>query len=68
MLSKESLKSRHGITEKIMSTKVSMKTQITAFCPPVISGASTSLSAASRSSPSCAADNDLLGSFLTFFA
>ena len=68
MVSRDSLKSDHGITEKIISTKVSMKTQMTAFWPPVISGGSSSPSAASSSSPGCATDSDLDGSPFTFIA
>ena len=37
-------RSAHGTTEKIISTKDSANTHMTAFCEPVISGGSPSLS------------------------
>src|SRR6516165_5723648 len=65
MDSREAEKSPHGITEKIISRKVSPKIHSTTFCRPVIGAGAPACSAASASSPSTAGTIDLAGSPLT---
>src|SRR5215831_16406601 len=65
MLSREEEKSPHGITEKIISTKVNPKIHSTAFCRPVIGSGGPAASPAIASSPSTAGAIDLAGSALT---
>src|SRR5690348_2015213 len=65
MDSSEALKSPHGITEKIISAKVSPKIHSTVFCRPVIGYGGPAGPDASTSSPSTAGAIDLAGSALT---
>src|SRR5215831_8633908 len=68
MPSREALKSPHGITEKIISRKVSPKIHSTVFWRPVIGSGGPACPLARSSSPSTASAIDLPGSALTLRA
>ena len=65
MDSREGLKSPHGITEKIISPKVSPKIHSTVFCRPVIGCGGPAGAPARAWSPSTAGIIDRVGSALT---
>ena len=65
MPSREALKSPHGITEKIISPKVSPKIHRTVFCRPLIGSGGPAGPLAGAWSPSVAGTMDLAGSALT---